>query len=318
MRDPAASHRDDSDDRRDGHPNGPATNRGEPQSDANPFGVRGETARGGTPRGDGSASNVPRGDGPGADKPRGDAADVSPPAEAAAPAAGDVGTSKAGQPTVPARREPSAGSRPNGDGDESNERDPAASRETTATTSDPSTHDAERSVAEPTTRASKNERVAGTGASIDTLLVDDTSMISSDLKTKVTEAWHDFARALAAAIAELPAGAHLDISLDPAATGSGATIYEVSVQHNPDDHLGALAVGNATLPEGARLSRDAIAEMIVIGWSPPGVVAGSEKDFGLTAAGTDAARVAVVLTKTLRDVYGSPHPAFLRYTAHDA
>ncbi|HEY7175024.1 MAG TPA: hypothetical protein VH442_08915 [Micromonosporaceae bacterium] len=165
---------------------------------------------------------------------------------------------------------------------------------------------------------SGGERAGGTGASIDTLLVDDSAMISSDLKTKVTEAWHDFARALAAAITDLPSGAHLDISLDPAATGSGATLYEVSVQHNPDDHLGALAVGNATLPDGARLSRDAIAEMIVIGWSPPGVVAGSEKDFGLTAGGKDAARVAVILTKTLRDVYGSPHPAFLRYAAHDA
>jgi hypothetical protein len=55
----------------------------------------------------------------------------------------------------------------------------------------------------------------------------------------------------------------------------------------------------------------------VLGWSPPGVVAGSNKDFGLTAAKSDAPHVAVIVTKTLRDVYGSPHPAFLTYSAHD-
>ncbi len=152
---------------------------------------------------------------------------------------------------------------------------------------------------------------------IEHLLVEDVTA-GSDLTAKVGEAWHDFARALAAAISALPRAAHLDITLDPTATGTGVAIYEVSVQHHADDGLGALAVGNATLPEGSRLSRDAVARMIVIGWSPPGVVPGSDKDFGLVGSATDVARIAVVVTKTLRDVYGSPHPAFLTYAAHDA
>jgi hypothetical protein len=152
---------------------------------------------------------------------------------------------------------------------------------------------------------------------IDSMLVDDVTH-GSDLTAKVGDAWHDFARSLATAISALPRAAHLDITLDPTATGTGTAIYEVSVQHHADDRLGGLAVGNATLPEGSRLSRDAVAQMIVIGWSPPGVVAGSDKDFGLIANAADVARVAVVVTKTLRDVYGSPHPAFLTYAAHDA
>ena len=195
--------------------------------------------------------------------------------------------------------------------------DPRASRDDSLA---PQESEAPQEVPDAPSAASQRtvvEKPATQHAEIDALLVDDSAGGGSDLKVKVTEAWHDFARALAEVISGLPRGAHLDITLDPAATGSGTTIYEVSVQHNPDDRLGALAVGNASLPEGARLSRDAVAEMIVIGWSPPGVVAGSDKDFGLTAAMGETARVAVIVTKTLRDVYGSPHPAFLRYSAHD-
>jgi hypothetical protein len=50
----------------------------------------------------------------------------------------------------------------------------------------------------------------------------------------------------------------------------------------------------------------------------PGVVAGSDKDFGIIATVQEAARLAVTVTKTLRDVYGAPHPAFLTYVAQDA
>jgi hypothetical protein len=77
-------------------------------------------------------------------------------------------------------------------------------------------------------------------------------------------------------------------------------------------------VSNATLPEGNRLDRNAVAEMVIIGWSPPGVIAGSDKDFGLVAPIAEASRVAVLVTRTLRDIYGAPHPAFLTFTAHDA
>jgi hypothetical protein len=148
------------------------------------------------------------------------------------------------------------------------------------------------------------------------LVLDDVHL-GSDLKTKVSEAWHDFARALAKAISQLPERVHVDLTLDPTASGTGQAIYEVSVQHRPGGQLGVLAVGNAGLPEGQRLDRDAVAEMVILGWSPPGVIAGSGSDFGMTAPLADAVRVAVVVTKTLRDVYRAPHPAFLTYSAFD-
>ena len=151
----------------------------------------------------------------------------------------------------------------------------------------------------------------------DSLLLDDISVVS-DLKTKVTEAWHEFARALAIVIQNLERGINVDLTLDPTASGTGQAVYEVSIQRNVDGRVGALAVSNAGLPEGHRLDRNAVAEMIILGWSPPGVVEGSGRDFAMVGATADAARIAVTITKTLRDVYGAPHPAFLTYTAHDA
>jgi type III secretion system-like peptide-binding chaperone len=150
----------------------------------------------------------------------------------------------------------------------------------------------------------------------DKLLLDDLT-VPSDLKVKVTEAWHEFARALAGVIQKLDAGVHVDLTLDPTASGTGHAVYEVSIQRHEEGVIGALAVSNAGLPEGHRLDRSAVAEMIIIGWSPPGVVEGSGKDFGMIGQVGEAARFAVTITKTLRDVYGAPHPAFLTYTAHD-
>jgi hypothetical protein len=148
------------------------------------------------------------------------------------------------------------------------------------------------------------------------LLLDD-MVTASDLKAKVQQAWQEFANALAKVIANLGSGVHLEITLDPTATGTGHAIYELSVQRRPDGTLGALAVGNAGLPEGQRLDRSAVAEMVVLGWSPPGVVEGSGRDFGMLGSTADAPRFAVVVTKTLRDIFGAPHPAFLTYTARN-
>jgi hypothetical protein len=150
----------------------------------------------------------------------------------------------------------------------------------------------------------------------ETLLLSELNL-PSDLKVKVTEAWHEFARALAAVIQDLEPGVHVDLTLDPTAAGTGSAVYEVSLQRHTDGHIGALAVSNAGLSEGHRLDRNAVAEMIIIGWSPPGVIEGSNKDFGLVGQVTDAGRIAATVTKTLRDIYGAPHPAFLTYTSHD-
>jgi hypothetical protein len=244
--------------------------------------------------------------------------EVPPPASAAGSAAVSDETGATTRPVVSPRREPGAG------GPSSPASVPSAPIPTSMPTI--STASDHRPSDEDSTDAATDDSVTDGGArespdhphaAIESMLVDDVTH-GSDLTAKVGEAWHEFARALAAAIAALPRAAHLDITLDPTAIGTGTAIYEVSVQHHADDRLGALAVGNATLPEGARLSREAVAQMIVIGWSPPGVVAGSDKDFGLIAGAADVARIAVIVTKTLRDVYGSPHPAFLTYAAHDA
>ncbi|SCG48287.1 T3SS (YopN, CesT) and YbjN peptide-binding chaperone 1 [Micromonospora halophytica] len=140
---------------------------------------------------------------------------------------------------------------------------------------------------------------------------------TADLRAKVTEAWREFARALAERLRDLPAGAHLELTLDPTASGTGDAVYSVSVDV-AEGRVAARAVGNATLPQGYRLDRAAVADMIALGWSPPGVLAGSGEDFGLEGSTEDASKLAALLSRTLRDVYGAPHPAFLVYLVHDA
>ncbi|SCF43087.1 T3SS (YopN, CesT) and YbjN peptide-binding chaperone 1 [Micromonospora mirobrigensis] len=149
----------------------------------------------------------------------------------------------------------------------------------------------------------------------ESILLDEPS--TADLRAKVNEAWRELARALAERLRELPAGAHLELTLDPTASGTGDAVYSTSVDVGEEGKISARAVGNATLPQGYRLDRAAVADMIALGWSPPGVVAGSGEDFGLDGSTAEAAKLAPVLTRTLRDVYGAPHPAFLVYLVHD-
>ncbi len=136
---------------------------------------------------------------------------------------------------------------------------------------------------------------------------------TADLGAKVAEAWREFAKAVGAVLPELPAGAHLDITLDPTASGTGNAVFGVSVEQD-ESGLAALAVGNASLPEGYRLDRAAVGAMVALGWSPPGVMAA--ESFGVT--GVDNDQLAKMITRTLRDVYGAPHPAFLVYAARAA
>ncbi|SBT53129.1 T3SS (YopN, CesT) and YbjN peptide-binding chaperone 1 [Micromonospora narathiwatensis] len=140
---------------------------------------------------------------------------------------------------------------------------------------------------------------------------------TADLRAKVTEAWREFARALADQLRALPDGTHLELTLDPTASGTGDAVYSISVDVGGEGRLSARAVGNATLPPGYRMDRAAVADMIALGWSPPGVVEGSGDQFGLDCAAAEATRLATVLSRTLRDVYGAPHPAFLVYLVHD-
>jgi hypothetical protein len=145
-------------------------------------------------------------------------------------------------------------------------------------------------------------------------ILDDLAL-GTDLKAKVTQAWREFAAALAGSLPTLPAGAHVDITLDPTASGTGIA-YGVTLRRVDEERLGGLAVGNASLPEGYRLDRAAVADLVALGWSPPGVVDGSRDSFGLVAGLDEATKVAVMVARTLRDIYGAPHPAFLTYSAH--
>ncbi|GIG88996.1 T3SS (YopN, CesT) and YbjN peptide-binding chaperone 1 [Plantactinospora endophytica] len=140
---------------------------------------------------------------------------------------------------------------------------------------------------------------------------------TADLRVKVTEAWQEFARALAAQLRSLPIGTQIALTLDPTASGTGDAVYSVSIEVGEDGQVDLRAVGNSALPQGYRLDRAAIADMIALGWSPPGVVEGSGGHFGMRANTSEAVRLATTVSRTLRDVYGAPHPAFLVFLVHD-
>jgi hypothetical protein len=144
------------------------------------------------------------------------------------------------------------------------------------------------------------------------VLLDD---LTADLSTKVTEAWQEFGRALAVALPHLPGGVSVELTLDPTASGTEDAVYSVCLAATGEGQVTALAVGNAGLPAAYRLGRAAIGELVALGWSPPGVLEGSGDSFGLCADISDAARLAVIVTRTMKDVYGAPHPAFLTYAA---
>ncbi|WSA12798.1 YbjN domain-containing protein [Micromonospora sp. NBC_01813] len=140
----------------------------------------------------------------------------------------------------------------------------------------------------------------------------------ADLREKVNQAWRDFAAALASTLPTLPAGAQVELTLDPTASGTGDAIYSVGVRIGLQDRLSASAVSNATLPPAYRMNREAVADLVALGWSPPGVVPGSGDNFGLATTTAEITRLASLITHTLRRVYDAPHPAFLVYSVHDA
>lgn len=149
----------------------------------------------------------------------------------------------------------------------------------------------------------------------DSILLDEPT--TADLRVKVTEAWQEFARALAGQLPELPAGAQVVLTLDPTASGTGDAVYSVSIDVGPEGRIDAWAVSNAVLPQGYRLDRAAVASMVALGWSPPGVLEGSREHFGIRTSTAEAVQLATTVSRTLRDVYGAPHPAFLVFRVHD-
>ncbi|MEV1286716.1 hypothetical protein [Micromonospora sp. NPDC049679] len=154
------------------------------------------------------------------------------------------------------------------------------------------------------------------GGYLDSILLDEPT--TADLRAKVSDAWQEFARALGACVRQVPAGGRVDLTLDPTASGTDDAVYSVSVQIGDEGHINAFAVGNAALPPGFRMDRSAVADLVALGWSPPGVLEGSGDRFGIRTTVAESTRLAVTIARTLRDVYGAPHPAFLVYLAHDA
>lgn len=148
------------------------------------------------------------------------------------------------------------------------------------------------------------------------VLLDDPT--TADLTAKVTQAWREFARALADLLPTLLEGSRLELTLDPTASGTGDAVYAVTVLVGAEGLREAFAVGNAALPAGYRMDRSTVADLVALGWSPPGVVPGSGDHFGLITNADATPTLATVLARTMRDIYGTPHPAFLVYSVHDA
>jgi len=136
---------------------------------------------------------------------------------------------------------------------------------------------------------------------------------ASDLTAKVAAAWRDFTSALAVALPTLPVGADLALMLDPTASGTGNAVYDVSLTVPAEGQIRADATSNATLPLAAQLGRTAVGQLVALGWQPPGVLEGTGQRFGLHTDTDTSTELATIVARTLRDVYGAPHPAFLTY-----
>ena len=111
-----------------------------------------------------------------------------------------------------------------------------------------------------------------------------------------------------AALPTLPADTELELTLDPTASGMGEAVYAVSVMPVGGRQLHAYAVSNAMLPPEHRLARTAVGELVALGWSPPGVVPGAAERFGLQLPAEQAGRLAAIVSRTLREIYGTPAP----------
>lgn len=136
---------------------------------------------------------------------------------------------------------------------------------------------------------------------------------TTDLGAKVSDAWAEFTTALGSTLGVLPTGAVLDLTLDPTAAGVGDAVYKVSLGAADADTLDGHAVGNNQLPPEHRLARTAVGELVALGWAPPDLAPGADERFGLRLPRAQANRLAAIAVRTLRDVYGTPHPAFLIY-----
>jgi hypothetical protein len=138
-----------------------------------------------------------------------------------------------------------------------------------------------------------------------------------DIGAKTAAAWSAFVERLGDALRSLPADSYLVLAMD--ATGRDAPSasraqYYVQFAAEDDGSLVAEAVGNAHLPDVHRLDATAVDQMTSLGWQAPSDAHDGNfaREWPAPAATDDVARLAV---RTLVEVFGAPHPAFLRYAA---
>lgn len=91
--------------------------------------------------------------------------------------------------------------------------------------------------------------------------------------------------------------------------GAGAVPY-VQLLAFGDDRVRAEAVSNHYLHPELALTREQQEQMLALGWEEPGDEPGTE-NYGVVCERREADRVAVLLVRTLHEVFAVPHPAFL-------
>jgi len=135
------------------------------------------------------------------------------------------------------------------------------------------------------------------------------------LEPRVEGAWDQFAAKLAEALTGLAKDQTVVLALDPDVRSHASLerSYFVALTSAGDGELTAEAVGNDALASDIRLHRGTIERLIELGWDPPqsGEQSNFTRSFG-AAEHDQAVRLAI---GTLREAYGAPHPAFLRYEA---
>ena len=134
-----------------------------------------------------------------------------------------------------------------------------------------------------------------------------------DLTEKVGRAWADFTGYLEEALSSLTRQARLDLILDPTNSGTGDAVYDVTIHVPDEDNVRADASSNATLPGSAQLDRRSVGQLVALGWQPPGVFDDAQDRFALSLENTETSKLATIVSRTMRDVFGAPHPAFLTY-----
>lgn len=137
----------------------------------------------------------------------------------------------------------------------------------------------------------------------------------------VEDAWRELRRRLADHLVEMGSCETLVVSAQVAVTEGGPGPYVMACRGS-DGGWRLEAASNAYLDAAHHLDADAEETLRSLGWSPPTYLPGQEAGTGsslwhLDLSVEDLERGAWLLVRTLRDVHGVVHPAFLDSSALD-